>query len=941
MGGNVSIKGQNAQHLDLKVTNRTEIVPVLHELLISINIAFTKKFKTPLWNAQLLKNKAFLSGSSLHFFNLKDIPTDTFVSKKPTVGDMDTMVDRKREQQLGQFLTAAEGKTIGPGTLVGFKPGNEQLISLWELQNPPIKVQIDFEFVDFKNGNPTEWAKFSHSSAWQDIEHGVKGVFHKYLIQALTRLSSKEFYLRKNTGRGKAKLETDVLTKDNMYSFAVASKEGGGLRAKYEPVLDGNGRPLHKDGLSVMRAAPTTGYQQDVGKIFKTILGKRKIPKDADFWSFTGLVSLMNSVLSPEEKKAVLEGFIEKTIGEQAQGLYRNDPDRDIEEKSKAIKYLIKALAVKPKNLTKLMKAYHTNYKMTDDGDESTDIVKSMAKSALKEAAPSYKRKGIPHIYNPGSSVEMKDEEFIQFCQAIMKDGGYLKGAQINLKVDGAGIRFGRDEQGRPFFMTSSVDEPQYAENYGIFQKYTATKTQDPERLEFAKKYDDALKIITNAEFMKAVPKDTIVQSEMLYMPLGKQSEKGIAFVNIPYDPKKLGKVLTLIIIDVKKYSTGQKSPYSSKVIAGLEQHSNPDIKIISNTLSSPGIDEIPELAAPIAKNASKLLNAIKSKGEGAEKAKEILSHARQNISQVIFNTPVLTGKNMLGPNIEGLVINLPNGQVAKVTSKEMKDAVASKKKPTNDSKRHKPAVVTVGSFVGHKGHQQLINQTIETAKKVGGDPFIYVSPVVGPDDPIPPKVKVATLQKLYPDYAKNIQVWRPDGTPMKKIEKELVLPSNSPYNKIILLVGEDRAEGFKDWMNALEKRMKDPDAVAKYGGTQNQVDFETISTPRGTGISFTQLRNALRNMSDKAAITNLWFKAFDTETLGEDWVKKLMAITHKGIKQEIKERIEAIKPLLETASIEQKNTFLYILERAKEQLAQAENITENIDDSADYLDEK
>ena len=38
----------------------------------------------------------------------------------------------------------------------------------------------------------------------------------------------------------------------------------------------------------------------------------------------------------------------------------------------------------------------------------------------------------------------MKDLDFIEFCKEIVQDGGKLAGIPINLKVDGAGIRFGK-----------------------------------------------------------------------------------------------------------------------------------------------------------------------------------------------------------------------------------------------------------------------------------------------------------------------------------------------------------------------------------------------------------------------------------------------------------------------------------------------------------------
>ena len=945
-GGNLSIGSHEAQHLDLKVTNRNYMVPKLNELLNAINVAYSKAFKEPLWSPKLLASGEFLSGSSLHFFNVKGIPDETFVAKKPTVGDIDTMVDKTKEANLQQFLTAYTNKQIGPAVFLGFQRGNEQFSGLFELQDPPVKVQIDFEFVAFDNDKPTDWARFSHSSSWEDLQAGVKGVFHKWLIQAFTALTRKDFLLRKMVGRGKLRAEQDVPTTDNMFSFAVSSKEGGGLRAKYEPVVDDKGQPLVKDGLPVMREAPTSGYEQNIGEIFSKILGQRLNPKQAQqlqkqFWSFTGLLQVMNTLLSPEEKQQVLNGFLQKTIGPGAQGMYKNNPDKDIQEKTLAINTMLKALNMpKPSNLDQLIDTYRKAYKMTDVADEGVqsakDTVKAMAKNTLDEAAPSYKRKGIQHIYNPGSSTEMKDQDFINFCREIQQDGGNLAGVPINLKVDGAGIRFGRTQEGEPFFMTSRVETPMTKDNIGDFERYGRSQGQSDEQLARTKNYDRALATIVNAKFMKDIPADTIVTAEMLFNPMAQQEDGGYKFVNIPYDPKKLGKTMTLVPISVKQFSTGETRPDQEKIKQALIKDSTPDIKMINNTLPHKGID-VNKIVNPIVKNAEALENAVKQRGDtpDKQKAKAILSKARQAISNAIINSPI-PGKDQLGNMIEGLVINMPSGTLAKVTSPDMQQKMAAKqamnRKPTESSNRTKPAVVTIGSFVGHKGHEQLINQTIATAQKVGGDPYIFVSPVMGADDPIPPGDKVRTLQKLYPQYAKNIQVWDPQGSPMKKIEKELVLPANSPYNKIILLVGDDRYEGMKNWMDSLEKRMKDPAALAKYGGTQNQVDFETVRTERdpnkgGTGISFTQLRNVLKdpNATEQQKLKT-WLNAFDVRKLGPDWIEHLMDTTAKnmGIQQQqqaIREYIERVKPLLPHASVEQKAKIYESLAKAKAKL--------------------
>jgi hypothetical protein len=900
-GGNLTIDGKQADHLDLKATKRSFIVPILNDLLYSINALYQKQYKKPLWSPELLKSKAFLSGSSLHFFNVEGISDEEFVAKKPKVGDIDTMVNRDDKDNLVQFLHDLTGKKIGDATLIGFHTaGNEQYSGLWELGVPPsIRVQIDFELVEFGPEGPTDWARFSHSSSWEDLQLRIKGVFHKWLIQSLASLTFRDFLQRKMVGRGKARAEQDVPTRDTMLSFAVASKEGGGLRAKYLPVIDPEtNKPLVKDGLPVMTAAPTSNYEQNIQQIFSKLFGKKIDDKTIQRgWSFNGILDLMNQLLNPEQKQRVFQQFLQKTIGPGAQGMYKNDPDRDIAEKTVAINHAIKKLGIaKPDNLDQMIADYREKYRMTP----------------IAEAAPSYKRKGIPHIYNPGSSTELKDAEFIRMCQDIAANDGSLDNASINLKVDGNGVRFGRDEQGQPFFMTGKDSEPAYAKDYGYF----ARKMGDVNNPAYTK-YDDAMKVILSSDFIKSIPKDTIVQAEVMYAPAGKKSKEGTAFVKIPYDPKKLGSVLTVVPFSVKTFSTGAESPDSKKIRADLLRHSTKEIKMIDNHLPHSNLN-VSSIVDPVAKNADTLLAALKSRDPAKkEKAKTILSQARKKLSDTIISSPNIKNKDQLGKIIEGLVITLPNGMQVKVTSNEMKDKMARKAPPRTGPDR--TAVVAIGSFAGHKGHEQLWELTKQKAAQVGGDPYLFIGNRVGPEDPIPPSVKLQIWQKLYPEDSDHFSTVREGGTIPIKIRVELIntVPDQPPkYDNIIIMVGADQAASMESMANSIMK------FVNKFPGYEH-VKVSVEPTTRRTGISFTMLRDILKdpNASEEEKL-KLWTKAFDVKKLGVDWIKKLMNITAAGMKQqEIKEFIQRIKPLIAEATLQQKAKFVKLLSEAKAQM--------------------
>jgi hypothetical protein len=131
---------------------------------------------------------------------------------------------------------------------------------------------------------------------------------------------------------------------------------------------------------------------------------------------------------------------------------------------------------------------------------------------------------------------------------------------------------------------------------------------------------------------------------------------------------------------------------------------------------------------------------------------KPTFDQAKQALSDAIINSPKLTGKDALGDNMEGIVVNLPSGGLFKVTSSQMKNAMAAKMAPTTDSqsfgdKQTRTAVVATGNFAGHRGHEQLINFAVQKAKEVNGDPFIFVGKKVGPEDPIDLDTKVETLK--------------------------------------------------------------------------------------------------------------------------------------------------------------------------------------------------
>jgi hypothetical protein len=884
-GGNLAVGGAQAQQIDLQVHNRGYMVPVLNKLLLAIDSTFKKLRKKPLWSPQVLQSREFLSGSSLHFFDT-NIPDDQFVKVKPKVGDIDTQVDKNLEADLQQFLQAYQGKQVGAATFLGFERGNEQFSSLWEFQDPPIKIQIDFEFVEYQNDKPTDWSKFSHSSDWNDLQAGVKGVFHKFIIQSLSSLGNKEFMLRKMVGRGKARAEQDIPTTDNMLSFAVSSKEGGGLRSKYEPVNDpATGQPIVKDGLPVMRELPKSGYNQDVTSILTTLFGDRIKPQQVKqlapkFWSFTGILEIMNTVLQPAEKNQIVQSFIDKIYAPGAQGLYKNDPQRDSAEKDAALNKMLQVLKVAaPADLAQTKQAYIAGYRR-------------VAESLNEDEAPAVKaqfRKGMPHLH------DLKALDFLDLLDEIHDGNGAFKlqNIPLNVKVDGFGGRFGKDAQGKPFMATSRT-EPRYEPGFVAYHQKKGTT--DPEILGRAQLFDDlfgemmsAIKLVDS----KLGPKFLInkqVTCEVLFLPFATETPEGkLKFVGIHYDKLPQGIQLALVPFRVVEGDTGEDLPNSNKFIKQLlSVGQSGSVMFVDNSLTQEEGLDVTALVPPL-ENLEQLKSMLADKSTGSlQRRRDVeasLAPVKVALEKAIIEDPNIIGKDILGKDYEGIVINSRLGPI-KVTSQEQRDVItaknAAKKAAWQEQPRvsqNKTAVVAIGSFVGHRGHEELFDYTVKKAAEVGGDAYLFIGNAEGKDDPIPPAVKVQTWHKMYPKYANNISTVQAGGSLIQKIKHELInpLPGKPPrYDNIIIMVGEDQAK-----MNIANALMK---AVNKFQGYEH-VKASLEATPRGTGMSFTKLRNILKdpNATPEQQYA-LWTQGFDEQKLGRDWIKHLMNITRKGM---------------------------------------------------------
>lgn len=344
-GGNAVIKGHTAQAIDLTRSDRAQAANNIFSSLLKISAEFKDDTGIELWKRNSLKAGHYFSGSTKHFFN-QSLPSEELLKYKKSVGDIDLMVPEALREQIIMFLTHHEGETFGSLKLVGSKKSGDQTITVWHSTDLDQYIQIDFEYSEFENGEPTKWSHFSHSSSFEDMQLGIKGAFHKLLMTSLMGHKKKESVLQMKTKQ-----------KDLTASLHALSIKG--LRKKYEKIGTQVGKP-------VIRETGSKEWNTNLYDIVKEVFGIE--PKEADiqkFWTFKGILELITEHMSKKQATAVLDSFVEKLWGEKSQGLYRGDPIKDQTEKTAAYDYAVKKLGfgIPARKLAQMKNSYYENYK--------------------------------------------------------------------------------------------------------------------------------------------------------------------------------------------------------------------------------------------------------------------------------------------------------------------------------------------------------------------------------------------------------------------------------------------------------------------------------------------------------------------------------------------------------------------------------------------------
>lgn len=375
MGGNVQVLSKggemvSADKINLKSYGRQKFIKDARELFLALNTIAEATNNRKIWpDESIILNSIVYNGSS-SFALSQDFEDRDILGVKPNLGDIDIAVPKERNVDLFGVLEKLQGKRVTQNvSFVGMNRTN--IKSLGTQINAVFKfsgevetfVQVDFEFLEFENSAPTEWARFSHSSSFEDAKIGVKAVHHKYLLRAMIGAMS----VRPDIVVATPKSSPDnvkLSKKDEVVRMLKFSVDHG-VRIAYSPFLREDGSQVYYGNKRVYKEIPTkdSTYEKTLEGIFSLVFGEPNSKEVKELWTFEGLIKLIKRHLKPAQIEETKLRYFEMLWGSQGQKLVRGDAEEDAEIKSSGWVYFIDKLGLSnPPQFEQRLEHYYANY---------------------------------------------------------------------------------------------------------------------------------------------------------------------------------------------------------------------------------------------------------------------------------------------------------------------------------------------------------------------------------------------------------------------------------------------------------------------------------------------------------------------------------------------------------------------------------------------------
>jgi len=253
-----------------------------------------------------------------------------------------------------------------------------------------------------------------------------------------------------------------------------------------------------------------------------------------------------------------------------------------------------------------------------------------------------------------------------------------------------------------------------------------------------------------------------------------------------------------------------------------------------------------------------------------------------------------------------------------------------------------KKAVLGWGRGMGHTGHDALVNAVIHQANQTGAQPFFIVSRSFGKDDPIPPEMKIDMYKKKFPKYKNIFSLPTADKPSLNDVLTDL---GTKGYKNVDLVVGADQKDAFSYLLKPAKSTGVEP--YKSFGlDSLNVMSRQDTKAPGSdpTGKDYhegpraTPMRQVLLdpNKSEEEQFA-VWRQSMSS-SLSDDEVLNMMRVAKDNLSKfnmpkpksakldtkpkgkKLKEFLDNLKPLVETATPEQVARLTKIIAEVKKQ---------------------
>lgn len=291
-GGNLKVGDVAAEPMLLGVKHdRSQRQGDIHDFLHSVNDAHIAETGQHLFGSkgEAINDRSAFAGSSRAFMD-PSISDEEHNTYKKKVGDVDVMVPEQHSDTLSKIIKP--GEKYGNYTIVGSKKSGAQNLVLARHKDGQVQ-QFDMEPSRYEGNKPSEWNQFSHSSDWNDVKNGVKGAFHKLMLNAMTSANGKFGMIRTKKGDAEGFVPSHRFSVDR------------GMREGHAQIGEEDGKPIFRE----LKPAESQ-YTTDVPTIYKQMFNRNPSRQDVhEFGSYGGLLKHMGQHLSPEQRGRVIDKF--------------------------------------------------------------------------------------------------------------------------------------------------------------------------------------------------------------------------------------------------------------------------------------------------------------------------------------------------------------------------------------------------------------------------------------------------------------------------------------------------------------------------------------------------------------------------------------------------------------------------------------------------------